>query len=141
MSILLHRQWWSCLHHLSIELRCRVVQELYRGRHITDWYLWEVLSNHQSPIPYVEAVQIYHNLGFKPHAGYPLTRQDPFPWVTWETIDLAAYREGHQAARLYHSDPSRCPNPYQPNTIPWQSFNWGWNFHYPDPEDDTGVAP
>lgn len=75
MLILLDREWWPRLYGLSVEERCQVVEELYRDGYITDWQLWEVLSNHQSPIPYVEALQVYHNLGFQPHAGYPLTRE------------------------------------------------------------------
>jgi hypothetical protein len=140
MSNLIGRYWWSLLRHLTPTQRSQAIQSFYQQGSITDWQLWEVLSNHQSPITYVEATQIYHNLGFKPHAGYPLTRQDPFPCVTWETVDLVAYCEGHQASRLHDSDPSQCLNPYEPRTIAWQSWNWGWNSHYANSEDDTGGA-
>jgi hypothetical protein len=75
MLILLGRQWWAYLYHLSIEERGEVVEALYRGGHITNWQLWEVLSNHQSPIPHAAAAEIYQDLGFQPHAGYPLTEE------------------------------------------------------------------
>jgi hypothetical protein len=69
------REWWRWLTCLSIASRCVIVEALYLGGCITDWQLWDVLSHHQSPIPFVEARQVYRDLGFKPHAGYPLRKE------------------------------------------------------------------
>ncbi len=69
------RRWWQWLSCLPVESRCVVVKALYLGKSISDWQLWDVLGHHQSPIPFTEARQVYHDLGFKPHMGYPLTKE------------------------------------------------------------------
>jgi len=69
------REWWRWLSCLSVASRCAVVEALYLGGRITDWQLWDVLSHHQSPIPYAQARQVYQDLGFKPHVGYPLHKE------------------------------------------------------------------
>lgn len=73
MLDLRYRNWWPFLHRLSVERRCKVVKRLYQQGRLTDWQLWDILSTHQSPIPCAEATQVYYDLGFRPHAGYPLT--------------------------------------------------------------------
>ena len=69
------REWWRWLRCLSIASRCVIVKALYLNGRITDWQLWDVLSQHQSPIPFTQAHQVYQDLGFKPHAGYPLQKE------------------------------------------------------------------
>ena len=72
------RRWWRWLKCLPVESRCVVVEAFYLGGAITAYQLWDVLSYHLSPIPFDQARQIYRNLGFKPHAGYPLQRGGNF---------------------------------------------------------------
>jgi hypothetical protein len=69
------RQWWRWLECLPLESQCVIIKALYLGGCITDWQLWDVLGHHQSPIPFTQARQVYRDLGFKPHAGYPLTKE------------------------------------------------------------------
>ena len=69
------RRWWQWLICLPVASRCVVVKALYLGKSISDWQLWDVLGHHQSPIPSTEASQVYRDLGFKPHAGYPLQKE------------------------------------------------------------------
>ena len=69
------RRWWRWLECLPVASRCVIVQALYLEGCITDWQLWDVLSHHRSPIPFIEAHQVYRDLGFRPHAGYPLTKE------------------------------------------------------------------
>ena len=75
MLDLRNRIWWASLYRLSVEERCRVVKKLYQQGRLIDWQLWEVLGNYQSPIPCAEAAQVYRDLGFQSHTGYPLTRR------------------------------------------------------------------
>jgi hypothetical protein len=70
------REWWSWLRRFSVNNRCTVVKVLYLSDRITDWQLWDVLSHHQSPIPFAQARQVYRDLGFKPHVGYPLHKEE-----------------------------------------------------------------
>ena len=70
-----NRDWWLWLRTLPLQSRCVVVKALYLGGIITDWQLWDVLSHQQSPIPFTEARQVYRDLGFKPHVGYPLQKE------------------------------------------------------------------
>ena len=69
------RRWWQWLSCFPVASRCVIVQALYLGGSITDWQLWDVLGHQDSPIPFAEARKIYQDLGFKPFAGYPLTKQ------------------------------------------------------------------
>ena len=69
------REWWRWLRCLPQASRLVVVKALYLDGCITDWQLWDVLSHHQSPIPYLEAYQVYKDLGFQPYAGYPLHKE------------------------------------------------------------------
>ena len=68
------RGWWSReVRPLPRHSRADYVVEQFRAGRITDYQLWEILSIHKSPIPVVDAVQAYIQLGFKPFSGYPLT--------------------------------------------------------------------
>lgn len=69
------REWWFWLDHLPVKSRSAVVKACYLAGMITDWQLWDVLSHHQSPIPYPEAYQVYKDLGYQPFAGYPLRKE------------------------------------------------------------------
>jgi hypothetical protein len=57
-------------------------------------------------------------------------------WVNWNNIDLPAYWLGYGASKRHDSDPAQYPNPYEPGTIAWKSFNWGWNSHDPHAKDE-----
>ena len=69
------RRWWRWLECLPATSRCAIVQALHPGGCLADWQLWDALSHHQSPISSIEAGQVYRDLGFKPPAGYPLTKE------------------------------------------------------------------
>ena len=69
------REWWRWLRYFSIASRCVIVKALYLDGCITDWQLWDVLSQHQSPIPFIQARQVYQDLELRPHAGYPLQKE------------------------------------------------------------------
>ncbi len=72
------REWWSRLHLMGCEKRVRFIVRTYRMGVIDDHALWDVLSHHNGPVPHKDAVDIYRQLGFVPHAGYPLTvRETP----------------------------------------------------------------
>ena len=70
------REWWSRLHLMGCEKRVRFIARAYRMGVIDDHALWDVLSHHNGPVPHKDAVDIYRQLGFVPHAGYPLTVQE-----------------------------------------------------------------
>ena len=77
------RGWWSRLHLMGREKRVRFIvraclsaDRAYRMGVIDDHALWDVLSHHNGPVSHKDAVDIYRQLGFVPHAGYPLTVQE-----------------------------------------------------------------
>lgn len=72
--LLKDRQWWWPLSLMTSEQREATITKLFRGGHITDWQLWDILSLHNSPVSHAEATEIYEALGFVPHVGYPLTQ-------------------------------------------------------------------
>ena len=67
------RGWWSRLHLMGREKRVRFIVRAYGMSVIDDYALWDVLSYHNGPVSYRDAVDIYQQLGFVSHAGYPLT--------------------------------------------------------------------
>ena len=67
------RGWWSRLHLMSREKRVRFIVRAYGMSVIDDHALWDVLSHHNGPVSYRDAADIYQQLGFVSHVGYPLT--------------------------------------------------------------------
>lgn len=68
------RAWWSKLYNLDQESRMQFIVSTYTQGEITDWQLWDVLSNWQSPLSWSGAAKVYTELGYVSFAGYPLVR-------------------------------------------------------------------
>lgn len=67
------RDWWSRLHLMGREKRVRFIVRAYGMGVIDDHALWDVLSHYNGPVSHGDAADIYQQLGFVSHAGYPLT--------------------------------------------------------------------
>jgi len=69
------RNFWVTLDLIrDVDARMRAVEAMHREGEISDFQLWEVLSNHRSPFSPRHGRMVYENLGFAPFAGFPLTR-------------------------------------------------------------------
>ncbi len=66
------RAWWSFFTFAHDKQLLAI--DIYNAKLVTDWQLWEALSNFHSPFTYSEAAQVYSALGLEPFAGYPLKR-------------------------------------------------------------------
>ena len=73
------RDWWSRVRRMQLAdpfRAFRFVVRAYRLHAITDYQLWEVLSNSNSPLSRAEAGIVYRTLGLEPFSGYPLSRKE-----------------------------------------------------------------
>lgn len=68
------RNWWWILRFTNKQGAGDIVKHLFCEGVITEYQLWDLLGTSNGPISYGRAAQIYKDLGFSPHAGYPLTR-------------------------------------------------------------------
>lgn len=68
------RQWWVLPLMTSNQRKVTVIK-LVRCRWISDWQLWDVLGLYNSPVSWAEATEVYVNLDFVPHVGYPLRKE------------------------------------------------------------------
>ena len=73
------RNWWWILRFIGVKSRGNLVRRLFLDGAITEYQLWDVLSTHNSPVPYGVATYIYRELGYKPHSGYPLQKSTARP--------------------------------------------------------------
>jgi hypothetical protein len=68
------RAWWSRLYNLDQESRMQFIVDTYTQGEITDWQLWDVLSNWRSPLSWSNAGLVYTKLGYVSFSGYPLVK-------------------------------------------------------------------
>ena len=64
------RAWWRRLYKYGHGRRAKIITKAYRWGIISDWQLWEVLT--QGPMPWDMGAGIYGMLGFLPVVSYPL---------------------------------------------------------------------
>lgn len=70
------RGWWFRLHLMGCWKRVCFIVRAYKMGAIDDYALWDILSYHNGPVSYRDAVDVYQQLGFVPHMGYPLTEEE-----------------------------------------------------------------
>ncbi len=69
------RNWWpDCMRtkHYGPNTPAQFVINAHHYGKITDWQVWDICSNHNSPLTVSQARLVYESLGFEPFAGYPL---------------------------------------------------------------------